>query len=164
MENSNTPTQFEDGNRRKVEKKIEEIISEVNPKIFENLDADQKNDLIGSIVSITHSFQEETTHSGPLPRAEEVLLYNSGIPDGGNRIMKMAESEHGFKQDLIKIQTNRSFTLKILGQILGFLLACSFLAGAVYCISNGHPWGAALGLGALTPLISLFTGGDKKQN
>ena len=36
--------------------------------------------------------QQQKIHSGPLPAPEDIELYNKSIPNGADRIMKMAES------------------------------------------------------------------------
>lgn len=37
--------------------------------------------------------QQQVSHSGPLPMADEVRKYNEIIPNGADRIMKLAENE-----------------------------------------------------------------------
>jgi uncharacterized membrane protein len=66
-----------------------ELISQ-NPNIFEGITPKRKKELLKSI-SIT--MIQEKSHSGPLPDAETLIKYDSVIPNGADRIMKMAENQ-----------------------------------------------------------------------
>lgn len=65
----------------------QEIISE-NPKLFEGITPKKKQELLKAI---SFTSIQQRTHSGPLPDAETLIKYDSVIPNGADRIMKMAE-------------------------------------------------------------------------
>ena len=76
-------------NSRSVELvELENELITINPQIFQGLTPKKKGEILRS-VSIT--MIQERSHSGPLPDAETLIQYNSVIPDGADRIMRMAE-------------------------------------------------------------------------
>jgi uncharacterized membrane protein len=139
---------------------IEKKLTQINPKIFEGLKKERKDQIIQSVV-LTLS----KTHIGPLPDVETLTGYANLIPDGANRIMTMAESQVNHRismeSSVVKGQTVQS----ILGQVFAFIIAISFLACATYCILEGHDWpGALLGAGGVTALVTAFIKGRNYQS
>lgn len=68
----------------------QEIVEQItqNPELLEKvLQTPQVSGAIALLV------QQQISHSGPLPMAEEMRKYNEIIPQGADRIMKLAENE-----------------------------------------------------------------------
>lgn len=67
---------------------LEHELKAVNPKVFEGIPVGKKREILQSM---SFTLIQEKMHSGPLPDAETLVKYNSVIPNGADRIMKMAE-------------------------------------------------------------------------
>lgn len=70
--------------------KIEQELTTVNPQIFEGVNQKKKEEILRSI---SFTLIQEKSHQGPLPDADTLIKYNSVIPEGADRIMKMAEKQ-----------------------------------------------------------------------
>lgn len=83
-----------------------------------------RQQLIGQIagqITIQHQ-------GGPLPAPEILAKYNESIPDGAERIFRMAERD----QRHIHRNQNAGFVLAFLGEILGW----SIVISAMWCAYN----------------------------
>jgi len=90
----------------------QEIVEQIaqNPELLEKvLQTPQVSGAIALLV------QQQISHSGPLPMAEEMSKYNEIIPQGADRIMKLAENEQRNRYAIPKW----SLTLKGLGLFFG---------------------------------------------
>lgn len=140
--------------------KIEKNLKEVDPKIFEGLPKQKKQQIIKSFAYTMHK-----THVGPLPDPETLLEYNKIIPNGADRIMKMAETQLQHRIQLESKVVERQLSQSNLGQILAFLIGLAALGASTYCIISGYEIsGSALGLGGLTSLVTAFIKGKDFQN
>ncbi|MGO2103477.1 MAG: DUF2335 domain-containing protein [Psychroflexus halocasei] len=52
--------------------------------------------------SLSFTLIQEKSHSGPLPDAETLVRYDSVIPEGAYRIMKMAENQQNHRISIKK--------------------------------------------------------------
>ena len=77
----------------------------------------------------------ERIFTGPLPPPDILKGYNEVVSHGADRIMKMAEleQEHAHKMD------NRCLLLVIAGQLLGFLISFSAMAGGFWLVAHDKP-------------------------
>lgn len=79
--------------------------------------------------------------SGPLPPPAMLARYNEALPDGADRIVKMAEQQSMHRQ---RIESR--------GQIFGFTLAMTAIVGGIVLISVGRS------TEGLVPLVSAIAG------
>jgi len=128
-----------------------------DPKvIFNQLPPDQQQQLIFSFMM--------QSHSGPIPDPETLARYNQIIPNGADRIMKMAEdqSQHriSLEAQVIPAQLKQSGR----GQIFALVIGLASLVALVICAFLEQPI-AALGSGILAAggLISAFLKGSGNQ-
>ena|SRR5712671_5092741 len=82
--------------------------------------------------------------SGPIPPPDLLNKYNEAIPDGADRIMKMAEEE---QRQMHRLQ-KWSAALVAAGQIGGFLLCMALIGGALWLALKDKPIQAFVGLAA----------------
>ena len=139
--------------------KIEKKLVEVDPKVFDGIPKQKKQQIIKSLVVTMHK-----THIGPLPDPETLTEYSTLIPDGANRIMQMAEKqlEHRMKMEN-KVVSGQMLQSNI-GQFLAFLIGIAAISASTYCIIQGHEWpGSLLGVGGLTSLVTAFIKGKNQQ-
>lgn len=139
-----------------------EIQNQLNPveaemiSDIENLDIprEKKIRLIQQTVSISSSF------SGPLPPPEMLIKYNKAVNNGAERIFIMAESQLKHNHEMEK----KKFRLGGIGQIMGFALAVSCIAGTIYLAMNDHAAVAiALGTSTVIGLVTVFVLGKGMQ-
>lgn len=102
----------------------------------------------------------QRSHSGPLPPAEDIALYEKSIPNGADRIMRMAEKaqDNGYDVRLKEI------SLQAKGQYFAFAIVGLFTALAGYLAYLGDTASAALLMGAgLTSIVGAFIYGTLKK-
>jgi uncharacterized membrane protein len=101
-------------------KTVVDVVREIAPEALNKIPEDKKELLAGLVI-------EKTTHirsvrSAPLPEPSELAVYNQIIPNGADRIMKMAEAQTVHRIEIEKTvifsQKNQAFR----GQVLGLLL------------------------------------------
>lgn len=104
------------------------------------------------------------THIGPLPSPETLSEYSLLIPDGADRIMKMAEKQLEHRMYMEKKVVGGQMTQSNIGQVFAFLIGIAALSASTYCIVSGYELsGSALGLGGLTGLVTAFIKGRDNQ-
>lgn len=82
---------------------------------------------------LLHREQHAEIHrSGPLPSPDDLALYNQIIPNGADRIMKMAENQAEHRQQLEKLALQSNTERSRTGQYLGFILNLVALLGFIY--------------------------------
>lgn len=107
---------------------------------------------------------QERSHSGPLPDAETLIQYNSVIPEGADRIMRMAEKQQEHRMNLensvISSQSKQSNLGQWFGLIIGLVgIGCgTFLA---YC--GETTVGGIIAGGTVVSLVSVFVIGKRTQ-
>lgn len=96
-------------------------------------------------------------HSGPLPDIPTLNGYNELIPNGAERVMKMAENQAEHRMHLEKMGLRRSFNQGSTGQWMGFSIAILFFLTSVYLIFSGFTVsGTILGTVDLVALVTVF--------
>jgi len=138
------------------------IITAVVESAFEPEDIPEasRKDVISRFTQIT-----TTSHySGPLPPAEHLMAYNNIIPDGAERIMRIAEKdqEHRIKTDSRLVNGNMMTTR--LGQIFGLAIGITIVLLGFICIMNGHELaGSFMSGSSVAGLVSVFVIGRNKK-
>lgn len=125
----------ENGNLAKVEKKL----TEIDPKIFEGIPKQKKQQIIKSLVVTMHK-----THIGPLPDPETLSEYSAIIPNGAERIMQMAEKQLDHRMKMENKVVGGQMLQSNIGQILAFLIGIAALSASTYCIVTGHEWSGSI--------------------
>lgn len=95
--------------------KIEKKLVEADPKIFDGIKEQKKQQLIRGFVVTMHK-----THIGPLPDPETLSEYSSIIPNGAERIMKMADKQLEHRMFMEKKVIGGQLTQSNIGQFLAF--------------------------------------------
>jgi len=140
--------------------KVERILTESDPKIFEGIPKHKKQQIIKSLVVTMRK-----THIGPLPDPETLAEYSAIIPNGAERIMQMAEKQMDHRMKMENKVVGGQMLQSNLGQILAFLIGVAALSSATYCIVSGYEWaGSILGIGGLSGLVTAFIKGRNNQD
>jgi len=104
------------------------------------------------------------SHSGPLPPPEDLALYNQAIPNGADRIMKMAEKQldHRVQIETVVIRSQQLQSGR--GQIFGFLIGIiGILAGSYVTIQGHGVVGGAIAGTTSVSLVYAFIAGQRAQ-
>jgi uncharacterized membrane protein len=123
---------------------------------------EKKEKLIKALGIIT--LTKTVSFSGPIPPPEILEKYNKVTPNGGERIMQMAEKQLEHRTHLedyvIKEELNQSKR----GQIFGFVLAIVVLLFVLILSILGHEMVASiLGGTTMIGLVAVFVIGKKLQ-
>lgn len=143
-------------------KTVEDVVREVAPEALNQIPEDKK-ELLASLV-IKKTTHVHSVRSGPLPEPSELAVYNQIIPNGADRIMKMAEAQTAHRIEIEKTvifsQKNQAFR----GQVFGLIVGLGGLSLATFAAMNGHDWfGGAIGSGTLVSLVYVFVQSREKQ-
>lgn len=95
--------------------------------------------------------------SGPLPHPEILAAYNDAVPDGADRILRMAEEQAEHRQYLEKMVIVADTRRSRLGLILGFVFVMALVAAGTFLIYVGKDTtGLVILLGSGASLAGLF--------
>jgi len=107
---------------------------------------------------------KEHHHSGPLPDAESIQIYNEVIPNGGERLMQTVEKQSQHRIELEKVGLKRSFNQSSTGQYMGFVISIVFGLIAYDLAKDGAQLvPAILGGLDLVALVTVFITGNKNK-
>ena len=107
---------------------------------------------------------EAALFSGPIPPPDLLDKYNQMIPDGANRILKMAENQSRHRQYIEKWAVIGGTILSYLGVLCAAGIAFGALFFGSKLIENGHVIsGSILGGGGLTGLVAAFIYGTRSR-
>lgn len=124
--------------------------------------------------SVANATQTSIIHrEGPLPVPQELFDYDRLVPGAADRIIGMAEREQAHRinmedmssradirhrDEVVRSQqqaTKGAFMSDLVGQVLGWLVAVSCIAGAVYTAFIGADWRISVALVTL-PLAAII--------
>ena len=149
------PQPSPDPPQREESKTLEQIIREYAPEVLNSIPAKNRPKL--SQVSVTFYQREVSVRSGPLPAPEELAAYNQIIPEGADRIMKMAEHQSAHRISLETTIVNSQQKQSFCGQVFGLIIGLSGLGLATFAAIHKQPWfGSIIGGSTLVSLVSVF--------
>lgn len=136
---------------------LEQELLQVNPKIFQGLKKEKKTEILKSI-SVT------MMHSGPLPDPYTLNAYDEIIPNGADRIMKMAERQQEHRMGIEKKAIGRQSAQSLIGQIFGFLIGVAGIGCGTFLAYSGHSTvGSIIAGGTVVSLVSVFVIGKRRS-
>jgi uncharacterized membrane protein len=137
---------------------LETELIQVNPKIFSGINKKKKQEILQSFVSVT-------MHSGPIPDPETLERYNQMIPNGADRIMKMAENQANHRMEIEKTVIRRQSFQSMLGQVFGLIIGIAGLASGTFLVYSDYPkTGGVIAGATVISLVSVFVIGRKSAN
>lgn len=104
---------------------------------------------------------------GPLPPPEALANFDSIIPNGAERIMKMVEDEQAHRISYEKAHLNALAGDTRRGHYIGLAISVASIAGAVYAASLGAHWSVSIALvgvpilGIIRAIVGSKTNGTK---
>jgi uncharacterized membrane protein len=140
---------------------LEQELITKNPLIFQGIPQKKKDEIL-KIISLT--MIQEKSHSGPLPDAETLIKYDTVIPQGADRIMKMAEKQQEHRMMLEnKVVTSQS-KQSSLGQWFGLIIGIVGIGCGTFLAYSGQTTvGGIIAGGTVVSLVSVFVIGKKLQ-
>jgi len=135
-------------------KTLEAVIREKAPSVLSSIPEPKRQELARIRIEKHESF---SMRAGPLPDPSELDAYNQIIPNGADRIIKMAENQSAHRIEIetmvVKSQQRQAFA----GQLFALILGLSGLGLATYAAVSGQPWfGSVIGGSTLVGLVSVF--------
>ncbi len=107
---------------------------------------------------------QERSHSGPLPDAETIIQYNSVIPEGADRIMRMAEKQQEHRMNIENLVISSQSKQSNLGQWFGLIIGLvGICCGTFLAYSGETTVGGIIAGGTVVSLVSVFVIGKKLQ-
>lgn len=155
---SNLPTENRtDDNSNDNLEELEQELVQINPNIFQGVNKRKKTEILKS-VSVT------MMHSGPLPDPQSLSSYDQLIPNGADRIMKMAEKQQDHRMRIERTAIGRQTFQSFIGQIFGFLIGLSGIGSGTFLAYNGFTTvGTVIAGGTVVSLVSVFVIGRKSR-
>jgi uncharacterized membrane protein len=134
-------------------KTLAEVIQEKAPEILEAIPVGQRTKLSKLTIEAT----QVSYRSGLLPEPTELAAYNAIIPNGADRIMKMAEAQSAHRIELERTVVGSQQGQEKRGQWFGLIIAIFFASCGSYAALNGQPWfGGIIAGTTLVSLVSVF--------
>ncbi len=114
---------------------LQAVSQENLPDVLKRLPPEEISRLV-SIGLLTVSKQ----HSGPLPPAEEIAIYEQTLPGAAERVFGYMEREQAFRHELARKEQGALNWETLRGQAFGFLIMAGSLGAGVYSfIVGAHP-------------------------
>jgi len=135
----------------------------ITPKLKEILnEIEIPEEKRGEILEVVQA--SVTVFSGPIPPAELLAGYNKIIPDGADRIMKMAEDQSKYRMEIERIVIESQEKQGKKGQMFAFGLGAIGMISSTLIAIFGAPWVAAvIGGSTLGTLVVAFLRGKKEM-
>jgi uncharacterized membrane protein len=134
-------------------KSLEQIIQEKAPEVLKDIPG-EKRQVLAQVKIEEHRFE---MRASPLPDPAELAAYNQIIPNGADRILKMAEQQSAHRISIEKIVITGQQSQAFIGQLFGLIIGLSGLGMATYAAIIGQPWfGSVIGGATLVSLVSAF--------
>ncbi|MBE7177726.1 MAG: DUF2335 domain-containing protein [Mucilaginibacter polytrichastri] len=129
-----------------------------NQTLIDKLPKDRRADTIAALIRVQKS------HSGPLPAPDTIRAYAETIPNGGERVMVMAEKEQNHRHNMNTTIARRELNQSGRSQIFGFILGVLAIGGGIFLSYTGKETaGLATIIGALVALVAVFVVSKKTE-
>jgi uncharacterized membrane protein len=130
----------------------------IGPEVVEILEAlpkEKRNAFLAMVCARIDSY------SGPLPRAEQVEIYNRCIPNGGDRLMAVVEAQASSRKENERKLVDAKIRLDKTGQIFGFCIGIFGMTMGTIAACSGHDvFGGIVAGTTVVSLVSAFVVGS----
>lgn len=107
---------------------------------------------------------QSISFSGPLPPPNLLKQYNDVVPNGAERLMKMAETQQAHRQDLEKTVIKGNVQSESRGQYMGLFISIAVIAAGTYLAAIGKQITGGILVGVdVVALASVFVLGKQRQ-
>jgi uncharacterized membrane protein len=141
-------------------KQFEQMLEASAPDAFKQVPAKLRPALFRASIQ----FSQSVVRQGPIPDPEDLARYNVIIPDGANRIMKMAEDQAKHRIAIESTVIDSQQVQGKRGQLFGLAIAVIGIGAGAYLTMNGHDAvGAVIGGTTVVSLAIAFITGRRVQ-
>lgn len=138
----------------------EVIIPEELKPILKKLGEKEQKTIVSAMIALT----VKRSWTGPIPPPNILLGYNEVVPDGAERILRMAEKQSDHRMEIEKTVINRELNQSGRGQNYAVFIVVVVLLASFTLIYLGHDVaGGVLGGIDLVALASVFVIGKYGQ-
>ncbi len=143
-------------------KKFEQLFEAAAPGLLKSIPQDKRPALMRASYQVTEMM---VYHQGPLPDAETLARYGEIIPQGADRIMKMAENQSDHRIGLEKTVIASQQALAARGQQFGLAIGVIGILAAAYLAMNNHDTVAGVigGTTVVSLAVAFITGRRVQQ-
>lgn len=142
-------------------KTLAELIQEKAPEILEAIPVGERPKL----AKVTIEETRISYRSGILPEPNELAAYNAIIPNGADRIMKMAEAQSAHRIELERTVVVSHQGQEKRGQWFGLIIAIFFGSCGLYAALHGQTWFGGIITGTtLVSLVGIFVYSKQQAN
>ena len=103
-------------------KTLEQIIREHAPGVLDSIPPKNRKKLSQVLAVYQEQVSVRSVRSGPLPAPEDLAAYNQIIPQGADRIMRMAEQQSAHRMSLETKVVNSQQKQAFCGMVLNLTL------------------------------------------
>lgn len=133
------------------EEQVGEFPTDVN-KVLQSIEPEKRK----VIISAMYAIEKTSSFSGPLPPPEDFKAYKDVLPSAPERILSMAEKQLEHRTEMERKIVASGIYESRAGQIIGCLLALSFLGAAIYLGMHGHDWLAGAIIAIIASVATIF--------
>lgn len=134
-------------------KTLADIVREVAPEALGKI-PEEKQSLL---VTVNETRHVHSVRSAPLPEPSELAAYNSIIPNGADRILKMAEAQSAHRIQIEALVISSQQKQGFCGQLFALIIALTVVVCATFAAISGQPtFASIIGGTALVSITSAF--------
>jgi uncharacterized membrane protein len=134
-------------------KNLAALIQEASPEALKAIPVGER----AKLAKVTIEQARFSYRSGMLPEPAELAAYDAIIPQGADRIMKMAEAQSAHRMVIERTVVGSQQRMESLGQLFGLIIALFFGACGTYAALHGQPWfGGAITGTTVVSLVGIF--------
>ncbi len=138
----------------------EEVSDQQMQDIFSSLPEEKRAILVRKVRSLTLA----KSYCGPIPSPEDIALYNQHIPDGADRIMRMAEKQADHRISIEKTVITAQQKQSARGQIFALIIGMFGIGVGATVVLLGHDAvGGAIAGTTVISLVYAFISGRRSQ-
>ncbi len=141
----------------KSEKQKASVTSAITDLLGKEVPPEKSAAITNLLISVTRH------HHGPLPDGETIAAYSRFIPDGGNRVMMMAENAQAHRHEMDRTAMVRESHQRLRGQWMAACITVLFLAASIFVILKGYEMAGVGMMGVLATVVSIFIYGEWKK-
>jgi len=115
-------------------------------------------------IAIARISQVSYSYSGPFPPPQMIEHYQKLHPEAARVLFERYEEQEKHRIELERLSITTQLKESTRGQIMGFVLALTFITSASYLALNGQPVvGGLFGSTTVLALVGMFVYGKKQQ-
>lgn len=153
------------------EKRNKNLNKDTEDVVAQSKEIEKKEDILELIEEAPEEEKDKiiemafkTHYSGPIPPPELLKEFDNIIPNGADRILKLAENQSSHRQEVEKSIVNAKNRDSFLGVLFAGIMGIIGLLGGIFLIYQGHSVvGSLFSGGTLVSLVGVYLRGTKND-